>query len=88
MNDKLTSHQRAVLERLDLGDQIWTISGRWASAFWLGGITDRSPGFATVHALWKRGYVEDIETQKFASGRKYVITDSGRAALNSGASNG
>jgi hypothetical protein len=77
---KMTKAQRAVLERLASGDEIWTTSGRHAGCFWHGALMDRSPGFATVHALQKAGLIVNKATKKY-QGSEYVITDLGRSAL-------
>lgn len=79
---KLTEAQRRVLERMAQGDEVWTVTGRNPSTFWHSNLADRSPSFATLHALWKAKAVDDHG--KGVTGNKYRITDAGRAALTGG----
>lgn len=80
MTAKLTKAQRRVLERMATGDEVWTVTGRRPSVFWHDNLSDRSPTFPTMTALFKMGFVEDKSTRAF-SGSEYVITPAGRAAL-------
>lgn len=75
---KLTEAQRRVLARMATGDEVWTVTGRSSSTFWHGNMTDRSPSFPTLHAMWKAGVIESYEGR---GGNKYRISEAGRAAL-------
>lgn len=77
---RLPDAQRRALERMAAGDEVWTLSGRHAHAFWLGRLSDRAPSLATLHAMWKRGYIADY--QNAPGGNKYRITDAGRAVVS------
>lgn len=79
MAKRLTEAQRRILSRLAGGDEIWTVIGRNPSAFWHSSLTDRAPSLVSIHALWKRGFVEDYG-REFGGG-KYRITEAGRQAL-------
>lgn len=77
---KLTKPQRLVLERLEDGDEAWTLTGRNAHCFWLNNFNDRSPGFPTLAALARHGFIASYETER-GMGHKYRITEAGRTAL-------
>lgn len=79
MAEKLTKAQCAVLERMVSGDEVWTVSPPNPTTFWHGGMNARSPSFATLHALWKRGAIESYDK---TNGAKYRITPAGRVMLS------
>lgn len=83
---KLSGHQREVLKRMEGGDEIWTTSGIYSSCFWQSSVSDKSPGMATVEALRCAGHIHPHESD--FNGRKYRISDLGRAALRVRASVG
>ncbi len=74
---KLTKAQVAVLRQMAGGDVLCLVSGRHAHYFWHN--ADRHPSPATVHALWKAGFVE--VKRAGVGGSDYTITTSGRLAL-------
>lgn len=76
---KLGTWQRDILKRMAAGEEIWTTSGIYASAFWHDDLSGRSPGTATVEALRRKGYIKAYS--KEFTGSKYCITDDGRAAV-------
>lgn len=78
---KLTKAQRAVLERMAKGDEVWTTSSLLRpTAFWYQRIEARRPSLSTIHALARTGAIEDYDTVR-RTGHKYRITDAGRKAL-------
>ncbi|PZR89771.1 MAG: hypothetical protein DI537_20420 [Stutzerimonas stutzeri] len=77
----LTKAQFLALDRMATGDEVWTTPGPSASTFWYGKLSDRAPSHATLHALWRKGFIKDHETER-GRGHRYGITDAGRAALS------
>lgn len=77
----LTKAQFLVLDRMATGDEVWTTPMPSASTFWHGKLSDRSPSHATLHALWRKGFIEDRETER-GRGHRYSISTAGQAALS------
>lgn len=78
--EKLSRAQVAVLERMATGDEVWTTPHPGARTFWQNGPAKRAPSFATLHALWTRGCVQDLSPRP-SQGHQYSITPAGRKAL-------
>lgn len=80
---KMTEAQRTILERMANGEEVWTLSGVYPSAFfWHGRSTDRAPSIASVCRLRELGFI--AEYKKDWKGGQYRITPAGRRALEQG----